>query len=56
VETARRGSSPGMRLPTDSRPKLMHVNRCGLCGGDPITRCLHKDWRLRLMAMVSPPS
>jgi hypothetical protein len=37
----------------DCRPKLMHVNRCGLCGGDPITRALHKDYTSQLVAMGS---
>jgi hypothetical protein len=39
-----------------SRPKLMQVTTCGLCGGDPTTRGLHKDFARRLLAMVSPRS
>jgi hypothetical protein len=40
----------------DTDPKLLHVKRCGLCGGDPTTRGLYKDCALRLVAMVPPRS
>lgn len=40
----------------DIDAKLMHVKRCGLCGGDPPMKGLYKDCSLRLVALVTPHS